>query len=65
MAVNAAAMERRVRVIGKESRGLVIPTFRSLRHGSPAANHTEQVRAATTPEREVAERVLFEDWGWA
>ena len=65
MAMNAAAMERQVRVIGKESRGFVIPTFRSLRHGRPAATYAEQVRAATTPEREVAERVLFADWGWA
>ncbi len=67
MAVNAlnAAVERRVKVVGKEPRGFSIPTFRSLRHGVPAATYDDQVRGTASVAREVADRVLFEDWGWA
>ena len=67
MAVNTlnATLQRRVKLIGKESRGFAVPTFRSLRHGVPAATFDEQVRGTTDAAREIAEQVLFEDWGWA
>jgi len=67
MAVNAlnATLERRVKLVGKKSRGFSIPTFRSLRHGAPAATYADQIRGTTDTAREVADRVLFEDWGWA
>ena len=67
MAVNAVngTSERRVKLVEKESRRFAVPTFRSLRHGAPAATYSDQVRGTAGVGREMADRVLAEGWGWA
>ena len=67
MAVNTinAGIERRVRTIGSEARRLAFSTFRSPRHGVPAATHSDRARGEATVSRDATDRMLFEDWGWA
>ena len=48
----------------RQDRGIVIPTFRSLRHGVPAATYNERARGSAAISRDVADRILAGDWGW-
>jgi hypothetical protein len=66
MAVNVldAVVERReIRTVPE--RGLVIPRFRSLRHGAPAATYNERTRGSAEIGRDLADRMLIKGWGWA
>ena len=67
MAVNAihSIVERRVRVVDGEGRRFGFPTFRSLRHGMPAATHTDRVRGEAEVTRDLSDQILARDWGWA
>lgn len=67
MAVNtiSVGIERRVKAVGSEARRLGFPTLRSLRHGVPAATHSDRARGEAIVPRDTADRMLFEDWGWA
>jgi hypothetical protein len=66
MAVNTmSATERRPRIVDREARRFSFPTFRSLRHGAPAATYSDRTRGETTVARDMTDRMLFEDWGWA
>ena len=66
MAVNAldrVGERREVRAV--PDRGLVIPWFRSLRHGAPAATYSERARGSAEIGRDLADRMLQRGWGWA
>ena len=67
MAVNVVnpTMERAVKVVERSGRRFALPTFRSLRHGAPAATYTERVRGEEVVSRDLADNALFADWGWA
>ena len=67
MAVNTvnARIARRAESEERQSRRFVFPTFRSLRHGAPAATYSERARGSAAIARDVADHILYEDWGWA
>jgi hypothetical protein len=64
MAVNAldAVVERRAET--RTARRSVFSTFRSLRHGVPAATNDDRNRDAAIVSRSDADRALYETWGW-
>jgi len=66
MAVNAvnATMERRAKGVEREVRVSGFPTFRSLRHGTPAATYSDRNRGFAAISHSDADRELFETWGW-
>jgi hypothetical protein len=65
MAVNVldAVVERRAENRSRTPR-YIFPTFRSLRHGVPAATNADRNRDAAIVSRSDADRALFETWGW-
>jgi hypothetical protein len=64
MAVNTVNA-RIVRREGAERQDrIAFPTFRSLRHGVPAATYDERARGSAAISRDIADRILVEDWGW-
>jgi hypothetical protein len=66
MAVNVlnAAVEQRAQGRTRTPR-YIVPTFRSLRHGIPAATNDDRNRDDAIVSRSDAERALYEAWGWA
>jgi hypothetical protein len=66
MAISAvnATLERRTEDTKRAARRTAFPTFRSLRHGAPAATYSERNRGADAVSRSDAGRLLFETWGW-
>jgi hypothetical protein len=48
----------------RQDRRVAFPTFRSLRHGVPAATYDERARGSAALSRDVSDRILAEDWGW-
>ncbi len=66
MAVNtvSATMERRAKGAEREARVSGMPTFRSVRHGAPAATYSDRNRCAEAVASSGAGRLLFETWGW-
>jgi hypothetical protein len=65
MAVNTVNATVQARTGNDARRRFVFPTFRSLRHGVPAATHSDRARGFAAVSRDVTDRMLFEDWGWA
>lgn len=66
MAVNAldTTVERSAESAGRQVRRYVFPTFRSLRHGVPAATYDDRNRDSAIVSYSDADRALFETWGW-
>ena len=66
MAVSTVArIERREETAQSRAPRFVFPTFRSLRHGAPAATYSDRIRGSEAISHDATDRMLFEDWGWA